>query len=97
LDWLGVQVDVYGAFRRHVTQETSLRTLFRTEDGCLGNGPASQAVGDLVFIPAGAHTLFVLFSVGHGRYEVIGHAYFHGLMHGEAEHLKLAVQEITLV
>ncbi|KAK4185047.1 hypothetical protein QBC35DRAFT_465906 [Podospora australis] len=58
--------------------------MFRTADNYLGLGPVSTEEGDQIWILSGAPVPFVLRQVNEGRYRVIGEAYVHGIMHGEA-------------
>jgi hypothetical protein len=60
------------------------KTLFVTSSGHLGNGTESLEVGDEVWVLAGAPVPFLLRPVRHGGYRLVGEAYVHGIMHGEA-------------
>jgi hypothetical protein len=71
------------------------RVVFFTHQGYLGIGPPNMQEDDVVFIPHGAETPFVLRpnhmppDIGAGEiwqtlYHVIGECYVHGLMDGEA-------------
>ena len=60
------------------------RRLFRTGKGYLGMGSVSVETGDRVWVLKGANVPFVLRLVGNGRYRVVGEAYVHGVMRGEA-------------
>jgi len=60
------------------------RRLFRTSTELLGLGPMDMVIGDEVWILAGAKMPFVLRSLENGRYRLLGQAYVHGVMHGEA-------------
>ncbi|KAK0609423.1 heterokaryon incompatibility protein-domain-containing protein [Immersiella caudata] len=57
---------------------------FRTPNHYLGMGPVSSQVGDEVWILKGARTPFILRRKGPDQYQLIGEAYVHGIMHGEA-------------
>lgn len=59
------------------------RKLFSTRNGLLGLGPCVLRKGDLCCILFGAVVPFILRQVG-SRYRVVGEAYIHGIMHGEA-------------
>ncbi|KAF9635049.1 hypothetical protein BFW01_g5944 [Lasiodiplodia theobromae] len=64
---------------------TSLdRTVFRTDANHLGNGTRQLKVGDQVWILAGANVPFVLRPQSCGGYQLVGEAYVHGIMRGEA-------------
>ncbi|KAK4446257.1 heterokaryon incompatibility protein-domain-containing protein [Podospora aff. communis PSN243] len=58
--------------------------MFRTPNNYLGMGPTSSQIGDEVWVLKGARTPFILRRKEPGRYQVIGEAYVHGIMHGEA-------------
>ena len=60
------------------------RQFLRTEEGYIGTGPSRTAAGDKVVILYGSILPFVLREHGEGRYLLVGEAYIHGLMHGEA-------------
>ncbi|GME60225.1 heterokaryon incompatibility protein-domain-containing protein [Neofusicoccum parvum] len=60
------------------------RTVFRTDAGQLGNGPRRLEVGDQVWVLAGASVPFVLRAQARGGYQLVGEAYVHGIMNGEA-------------
>jgi hypothetical protein len=60
-----------------------LKRLFQMESHLLGRGPKSVDVGDQIWILAGANVPFVLRPMANGRFQVIGEAYVHGIMHGE--------------
>ena len=63
---------------------TGLRRLFVTKDGYVGLGAKSVQVGDKVFVFPGAIVPFVLRESIEGYYRLIGEAYVHGIMRGEA-------------
>jgi hypothetical protein len=58
--------------------------MIRTREGYIGMGPVSAAVGDEIWVLRGARVPFVLRPRAGGDYQVIGEAYVHGIMHGEA-------------
>lgn len=76
------------------------RRLFRTKKNFLGSGPEGVQAGDLVFIIPGASVPYILRSTfpkaarlsfirnsnshAFNSYRLIGEAYVHGIMHGEA-------------
>ena len=65
------------------------RSLFITEDGHFGLGPESAAEKDEVWILFGAQVPFVLRPAperGPNAYTLVGEAYVHGFMEGEALH-----------
>lgn len=50
----------------------------------LGNGPVSLEIGDQLWIIAGADIPLLLRPLSNGKYQLVGQAYVHGIMHGEA-------------
>lgn len=59
------------------------RKLFSTQQGMLGLGPRVLKGGDVCCILFGAPVPFILRPVGH-QYKLVGEAYVHGVMKGEA-------------
>ncbi|EUC36134.1 hypothetical protein COCCADRAFT_88942 [Bipolaris zeicola 26-R-13] len=57
---------------------------FLTRDGRLGLGPRITEGGDQIWLPMGADTPFVLRPLCNGDFKILGQAYLHGVMHGEA-------------
>ncbi|RSL73967.1 hypothetical protein CEP53_000556 [Fusarium sp. AF-6] len=63
----------------------SVRRVFRTQQNYLGNGPGAARPGDQVWVLAGGRVPFVLRPQEEkGKFELVGDAYVHGIMHGEA-------------
>ncbi|KAH6716564.1 heterokaryon incompatibility protein-domain-containing protein [Leptodontidium sp. MPI-SDFR-AT-0119] len=67
------------------------RSLLLTEDGCLGLAPQAVKAGDLVTVLLGCVSSMILRPVtsdpmchSKQRYKVVGEAYCHGIMQGEA-------------
>lgn len=63
------------------------RRFFITAKGNLGSGPSEMEPDDKICILFGAKTPFILrrlASTTSPRYQLVGHAYVHGIMHGEA-------------
>ena len=69
------------------------RRFFSTEEGRIGIGPQQLAPGDKVYVLLYARPLFILRSTckagdqqegSDTNHSLIGHAYVHGLVHGEA-------------
>jgi hypothetical protein len=58
--------------------------LFMTSQGHLGNGYLSIEAGDQIWVLVGASVPFVLRPLDGGKYRLMGEAYVHGIMHGEA-------------
>lgn len=86
------------------------RRLFATRKGYLGLGPASLEVGDTVWILPGAKVPFILRHAAGAagnvaieempRYKLVGEAYVHGIMKGEAvdtPHGSVDLTEIKLI
>lgn len=78
----GVAKEYYNAFVRHGLN----RRFFITSRGYLGSGPPDMKDDDHICILMGGKPPFILRdSQDHpGCYELVGHAYVHGIMHGEA-------------
>ncbi|GME53355.1 C4-dicarboxylate transporter/malic acid transport protein [Neofusicoccum parvum] len=62
------------------------RVLFRIKGNLIGLSPQSTLPGDQVFMLRNAHVPFILRTVSSGAYELVGEAYVHGLMEGQATH-----------
>ncbi len=84
-------------FRKMKNEISVGRRLFRTVKDFLGNGPRSLEVDDQVWVLAGAKVPFLLRPLDDGRYQVVGQAYVHGIMHGEAlRFTNFKIVDITL-
>jgi hypothetical protein len=59
------------------------RSFFRTQKGYMGLGPNVIEIGDLVCILFGGHVPFIL-RPKNGYFLLVGEAYVHGIMEGEA-------------
>jgi hypothetical protein len=70
------------------------QTLFRTSKGWIGIGPATLAAGDEVWVFYGGRMPFIMRSGS--TYEMIGEAYVHGIMHGEAMSMSLNEGDIIV-
>ena len=69
---------------------------FTTSKGLMGIGPLSMLAEDSIWLIPGAEVLFIFRKRSGGdRYEFVGDAYVHGLMHGEA--VEDAVKKMTTV
>ena len=87
--WPGWDDKVVSATQRYVTalQEAAWgRILFVTERGYIGLGPLSSFAGDDVAVLCGGKTPYVLFGRDQDStsLHLVGEAYVHGLMDGEA-------------
>ncbi|RDW56510.1 hypothetical protein BP5796_13151 [Coleophoma crateriformis] len=72
------------SFAEVMHQKDISRRLFRTQNGYLGTCPEQTKVGDCIFIIPETSVPYVLRPVHDGQYKLIGEAYVHGIMHGEA-------------
>ncbi len=72
------------------------RIVFRVDTALLGVGPIHCEVGDQVWVLAGAKTPVVLRPSGSGCYQLLGEAYVHGVMEGQALDYGLPLEDLTL-
>jgi len=68
--------------------------LFHTSKGWIGIGPATATAGDEVWVFYGGKMPFIMRSGS--TYEMIGEAYVHGIMHGEAMSMSLNEGDIIV-
>ncbi|KAJ6195223.1 hypothetical protein J3E72DRAFT_271480 [Bipolaris maydis] len=74
-----------GDYKRYTTAYLAESTrCFLTRDGRLGLGPRITEGGDQIWLPMGADTPFVLRPLHDGNFKILGQAYLHGVMQGEA-------------
>ena len=73
------------------------RRFFRTRKNFLGAGPRSCEASDEVWVLGGLMTPIVLRKQTDGIYKIIGEAYVHGAMHGEALELGIPTTNITII
>lgn len=66
-----------------------------TNGGLCGMVPERAEPGDAICVILGCAVPLVLKRRGHGRFELVGECYIHGLMDGEALDLVLDVDDIT--
>ncbi|KAI7776255.1 hypothetical protein LA080_005542 [Diaporthe eres] len=81
---LDPDVQRYAEALRRVTQQ---RRFFATKGGRIGLGPAHTKAGDAVAVAFYCPAPYILRwrgGGGEGRWGLVGEAYVHGLMHGEA-------------
>lgn len=82
-------------------QATAYRRFAYTASGLMGLVPEETELGDSVFALRGGQVLYVLRYVQNNQYRLIGEAYFHGMMDGEALKLlgpaKVGFEEIALI
>lgn len=84
-DWQqkGMEGDVY-LYAISFVYITGSRRLFTTKKGYVGLGAKSVQIGDKVFVFPGGLVPFVLRGPIEGFYRLVGEAYVHGMMRGEA-------------
>jgi hypothetical protein len=100
----------YSTFGDLVGGPTYKRTLLRTDKGHIGLGPQSMQIGDTVWIMPACSSLLVLrksdeFSQSSSngkplngiKHRLIGDAYVHGVMNGEAANDDTQWENICLV
>jgi hypothetical protein len=86
-------------FSSHASGVIWAQKLFVTDTGYLGMGPKSGQEGDELWIVAGCPFPMVLrrhVRDGEGWYFVLGRAYVHGVMHGEAVSEETVWEELCL-
>jgi hypothetical protein len=77
----------FSAFHLAVTVRANDRRLFRTHNGYLGLGPKSLQIGDSIWILPDALVPMAFRTAPSNlanKYRLVGEAYVHGIMHGEA-------------
>lgn len=84
------------AFESRMREVKTGRRLFRTEKGYLGMGTISVEPGDQVWVLKGADIPLILRPAKDGRYRLLGEAYVHGIMRGEALRMGCTFREVTL-
>ena len=71
-------------FAREAATVFTTRRIFRTRDDLVGIGPRSLQVDDRIFVLPGANVPFIVRKRADGTHNLVGEAYVHGIMHGEA-------------
>jgi len=73
-------------YRQSIGMTVTNRSFIVTEEGAVGLAPGMTRVGDVVMVIAGANTPFVLRPLPEEmqRFALVGEAYVHGVMDGEA-------------
>jgi hypothetical protein len=71
--------------------------LFLTRQNFLGIGSESLFANDSVWIIAGARVPLILREASQGVFHIVGGAYLHGFMNGEALELNHSWSDITIV
>ncbi|KAH7400388.1 heterokaryon incompatibility protein-domain-containing protein [Cadophora sp. MPI-SDFR-AT-0126] len=99
IDW-DVKVTPRKTVSARVQTFTARRLFAVTDNGMMGIAPGATLTDDSVFVLLGGSVLYVLRYTGAGRYKLIGEAYFHGMMDGEAldrcEQGEFQLQDIIL-
>jgi hypothetical protein len=75
------------------------RLVFVSEEGYFGSGPDSMGIGDTVWVVSGCSSLLVFreHPSDATSYQLVGEAYIHGLMQGEAVREDTKWTEICLI
>lgn len=74
------------------------RKYFRTRDGRVGLAPTTVQTNDIVCIFHGSHVPHIIRPGGQqGTWVIIGEAYVHGMMYGEAEQLSPPAEDFILM
>lgn len=82
----------------NIMQEVDFgRKPFVTEAGRVGLGPETTRAGDVVFVILGVDVPMVLREVSVGRHRVVGEAYVHGVMDGEAMELAPEIESVEMI
>ena len=85
-------------FSRQLGTIFASKRLITTNRGYVGAVPTSTKSGDLVFVLPGARVPFILRARSDGNFKLVGEAYVHGIMQGEAfDSQSLAAREVILV
>ncbi|CAO2649240.1 Nn.00g066250.m01.CDS01 [Neocucurbitaria sp. VM-36] len=75
-------------FEKHMRKATEGRRLISSSSGLIGLAPMSTAQDktcrDEIWLLRGARVPFILRRLSENRYRIVGEAYVHGLMYGEA-------------
>jgi len=69
---------------------------FISEKGYVGLAPERAVPGDVLCVIIGATVPYVLRRVAEGGFELVGEAYVHGIMDGEAMYLGLEEEQLCL-
>ncbi|KAF7854534.1 uncharacterized protein EAF02_011709 [Botrytis sinoallii] len=86
----------FSYLEKEIEAANDARTLFRTRKGYLGIGAQSLRPSDEVWVLAGASVPFILRRGEDEFYELVGEAYLHGAMHGEALEWGHEIRSISL-
>lgn len=72
------------AFQTSMKEVSQGRRVILTTGNFLGMGPRSTREGDQVWVLKGTNVPFVLRPLSDGQFSLVGEAYVHGIMYGEA-------------
>ncbi|KAK3704889.1 hypothetical protein LTR37_013580 [Vermiconidia calcicola] len=84
-------------YLRHVTHFSRNRMPFVSASGRIGLGPTEMKPSDKVFIILGHRVPIILRDAADGGFRIVGDAYIHGLMNGEAMERNPKIETITLL
>ena len=83
LDKLKIRRPLEISFMNRLGNSEDMRCI-RTTNGWLGLAPKACRVGDVVALFRGGRVPLVLRANGAGKWKLVGAAYVHGVMYGEA-------------
>lgn len=86
----------FSRLEKEIEAANDARSLFRTRKGYVGIGAQSLCPLDEVWLLAGASVPFILRRCDNESYELVGEAYLHGVMHGEALEWEHEMKSILL-
>ncbi|KAA8566126.1 hypothetical protein EYC84_008729 [Monilinia fructicola] len=86
----------FARLEKEIEAANDARSLFRTQKGYLGIGAQSLCPFDEVWLFAGAAVPFILRRCQDQCFELVGEAYLHGVMHGEALEWEHELKSILL-
>ena len=85
-------------YTRQLTHSYNFRCLVTTKKNLIGVSLVETQEGDQIFVLPGGRVPMILRPVDEGKYELVGDAYIHGIMHGEAyNYMPNTIQEISIV
>ena len=86
------------AYRNMAKVICDSRRLFLTTGSYLGIGLMSAQQGDQIWILPGTNSPFILRPADNGQFRLVGEAYVHGIMQGEAAmNVSLKFRDIELI
>lgn len=90
------QIDNF-RYRAQLRGTTSRHSFFLSAKDYIGMGPMWLRPGDIVVIFCGGPTPYIIRKAGKGRFKLVGEAFMHGLMYGEALSMEGDLQDFSLV